>query len=446
MWGRRINLRKSSCVQEVRKSSIKGARDNGGARMVMRVPTKQLLENRVVLLGKHKKGNSTRRTSGDSKVTVYQHMGAAIFPQLHGLNAVAVGDRVKRKYEQHPNTVSSSADPGQDFESSALQYFNASGSKDVQIPGENELDGEDDLLEDREIMDVDSTDIGQDDVDSVGDVAAADTMALVDRFFHAQQPSSSRSSLLAPVLTRASTPFTLPSFQHLHPPVTPISTRPSDENVISLNSPEPLAPEDSDIQSDNYPSFFSNLARFAPSHDATLQDSDDSDISARHAMQGLRIDSHKPSSPVQGRSASQVMELSGASTRSGSPQSPPVTRPPSRKRTNDNQTSISTEQLSDTAQALIQSISEKRDDRAEHDHIKRMKMDYNIWSKDLKVHNAQSEREHSMCLAEQDFMHKCDLMGHQLEQTKLELAHAHRDEEEARIRWIAIERGMDPTI
>ncbi|KAG0699263.1 hypothetical protein DFH29DRAFT_1002135 [Suillus ampliporus] len=57
------------------------------------------------------------------------------------------------------NTVLSSVDPGQDFESSALQYFNASGSKDVQIPGENELDGEDNLLEDREIMDVDSTDI-----------------------------------------------------------------------------------------------------------------------------------------------------------------------------------------------------------------------------------------------------------------------------------------------
>ncbi|KAG1904297.1 uncharacterized protein F5891DRAFT_1275873 [Suillus fuscotomentosus] len=56
----------------------------------------ELSENRVVLLGKRKKGE---RTSGDSKVTVYQRMGAAIFPQLHSLNAVAVGERVKRKYE-----------------------------------------------------------------------------------------------------------------------------------------------------------------------------------------------------------------------------------------------------------------------------------------------------------------------------------------------------------
>ncbi|KAG0705837.1 hypothetical protein DFH29DRAFT_754365, partial [Suillus ampliporus] len=56
----------------------------------------ELSENRVMLLGKRKKGD---RTSGDSKVTVYQRMGAAIFPQLHSLNAVAVGDRVKRKYE-----------------------------------------------------------------------------------------------------------------------------------------------------------------------------------------------------------------------------------------------------------------------------------------------------------------------------------------------------------
>ncbi|KAG1724315.1 uncharacterized protein EDB91DRAFT_1340086 [Suillus paluster] len=56
----------------------------------------ELSENRVVLLGKRKKGE---RTSGDSKVTIYQRMGATIFPQLHSLNAVAVGERVKRKYE-----------------------------------------------------------------------------------------------------------------------------------------------------------------------------------------------------------------------------------------------------------------------------------------------------------------------------------------------------------
>ncbi|KAG2065131.1 hypothetical protein BDR04DRAFT_1033549, partial [Suillus decipiens] len=56
----------------------------------------ELSENRVMLLGKQKKGENT---SGDSKVTVYQCMAASVFPQLHSQNAVAMGDRVKRKYE-----------------------------------------------------------------------------------------------------------------------------------------------------------------------------------------------------------------------------------------------------------------------------------------------------------------------------------------------------------
>ncbi|KAG1749293.1 hypothetical protein EDB19DRAFT_1904807 [Suillus lakei] len=44
----------------------------------------ELSENRVMLLGKRKKGENT---SGDSKVMVYQDMAAAIFPQLHSQNA-----------------------------------------------------------------------------------------------------------------------------------------------------------------------------------------------------------------------------------------------------------------------------------------------------------------------------------------------------------------------
>jgi len=66
-----------------------------------------------------------------------------------------------------------------------------------------------------------------------------------------------------------------------------------------------------------------------------------------------------------------------------------------------------------------------------------------IWSRDLKVRNAKDEREHAMCLAEQDFMHKCDLMGQQLEQTKLklELACARQEEEETRIQCIAMKQG-----
>ncbi|KAG1728874.1 uncharacterized protein EDB91DRAFT_1060292 [Suillus paluster] len=51
----------------------------------------ELSENRVMLLGKRKKGENT---SGDSKVMVYQRMAAAVFPQLHSQNAVAMGDQV----------------------------------------------------------------------------------------------------------------------------------------------------------------------------------------------------------------------------------------------------------------------------------------------------------------------------------------------------------------
>ncbi|KAG1795444.1 uncharacterized protein HD556DRAFT_1307595 [Suillus plorans] len=58
----------------------------------------ELPENRVILLGKRKKGE---RTSGDSKVTVYQRMGSTIFLQLHSLNAVAIGECIKWKYEHH---------------------------------------------------------------------------------------------------------------------------------------------------------------------------------------------------------------------------------------------------------------------------------------------------------------------------------------------------------
>jgi len=49
-----------------------------------------------------------------------------------------------------------------------------------------------------------------------------------------------------------------------------------------------------------------------------------------------------------------------------------------------------------------------------------------------------------MRLAEQDHLHKHELMGHQLEHIRLELelAHARQEEEEARIRHIAMERGL----
>jgi hypothetical protein len=74
-----------------------------------------------------------------------------------------------------------------------------------------------------------------------------------------------------------------------------------------------------------------------------------------------------------------------------------------------------------------------------------MKLERDIWSRDLKIRDARDEREHMMRLAEQDFVHKRDLMDQQMEKTKLELelARARREEEEMRIRRIAMERGMD---
>ncbi|KAG2337324.1 hypothetical protein BDR05DRAFT_1005138 [Suillus weaverae] len=126
------------------------------------------------------------------------------------------------------------------------------------------------------------------------------------------------------------------------------------------------------------------------------------------------------------------MKLSGASTHSASPQSSHATssRPPSHKRANNDQASTAAttaEQLSETSQALIQQLES------------------DMWARKLKVRNAHDEREHAMHLAEQDHLHKCELMGHQMEHVRLELelAHAHREEEEARIRRITMERGLD---
>ncbi|KIJ11216.1 hypothetical protein PAXINDRAFT_84771 [Paxillus involutus ATCC 200175] len=53
-------------------------------------------ENQVVLLEKQQKSD---KPSGDSKVAVYQCIGAAVLPTYHTINTVATGDQVKRKYE-----------------------------------------------------------------------------------------------------------------------------------------------------------------------------------------------------------------------------------------------------------------------------------------------------------------------------------------------------------
>ncbi|KAG2063471.1 hypothetical protein BDR04DRAFT_1163660 [Suillus decipiens] len=123
------------------------------------------------------------------------------------------------------------------------------------------------------------------------------------------------------------------------------------------------------------------------------------------------------------------MKLSGGSTHSAPPQSPQVTlsHPPSRKHANNDQASTvaATEQLSETVQVLIQQVSEKHDGHVKHDHYKQLKLESDMWARELKVCNAHNEREHAMHLTEQDHLHKCKLMGHQLEHAKLELELAH---------------------
>ncbi|KAF9237991.1 hypothetical protein BU15DRAFT_62835 [Melanogaster broomeanus] len=63
-------------------------------------------ENRVVLLGKRKTGDVHALAMGlihsrkrPATVAVYQRIGAAVLHTYHAINAVATGDRVKRKYK-----------------------------------------------------------------------------------------------------------------------------------------------------------------------------------------------------------------------------------------------------------------------------------------------------------------------------------------------------------
>jgi hypothetical protein len=97
-------------------------------------------------------------------------------------------------------------------------------------------------------------------------------------------------------ITHGSTSAIFPPFPCPCPSITLISTY-SDQNVFSLNSPEPL-PDDSDVQSDNHHSFFSGLKKSASNRDATPQDSEDLDISASRAMQGLHVNSYHASPSI----------------------------------------------------------------------------------------------------------------------------------------------------
>jgi hypothetical protein len=100
--------------------------------------------------------------------------------------------------------------------------------------------------------------------------------------------------------------------------------------------------------------------------------------------------------------------------------------------------------MAQTAQSLMLHLDSKREGRAEHEHFKRMKLESEIWARDLRAHSAHDEWEHALRLAEQDHIHHQERINQQMEfaRIELELSRAHR-EEEARIHRIAMECGLD---
>jgi hypothetical protein len=95
-----------------------------------------------------------------------------------------------------------------------------------------------------------------------------------------------------------------------------------------------------------------------------------------------------------------------------------------------------------TAESLMLHLNSKYEGHAKHEHFKRMKLKSEVWACDLKV---RSEQEHAMCLAQQDHIQQQERINQQMKFAKieLELSCAHREEEEAWIRRIAMEHGLD---
>ena len=239
---------------------------------------------------------------------------------------------------------------------------------------------------------------------------------------------------------------------------------------ISLNSPDSL----SDAGAVGTFSYFSNIRNPATSttpsattsRHSTPLDSEDSDIGASQALKTLQVGSRKSSySPLRGRSPTSMLasaNVSGGARHTQSSSSPSsqasalASRPPSTtscKRSNDttiNQSSspaIQVGQLSDTATLIMQQLNEKRDLRAEQDRYKRMKLESDIYTRDLKARTARDEREHAMRLAQQEHAHEREIGDQRMEQMKLEieLSRARREEEEVRIRRIMLEKDLNPT-
>ncbi|KAG2337325.1 hypothetical protein BDR05DRAFT_1005139 [Suillus weaverae] len=175
------------------------------------------------------------------------------------------------------NTVFSTADPGKNYESAALQHFRVPNHEDTQVPVSENEPQEDADIEDGEIIDmaVDDTnvdtfleDINPTDTTDTNTARQADddvVMGQSDQFSQVQHAlASSRSSSLAPSLVCGSiSEGSYAPLPRLRPPITPISTHYSDRNVISLNSPEPQHDDESDGQY----SFFSSFKKPTSNHD-----------------------------------------------------------------------------------------------------------------------------------------------------------------------------------
>ncbi|KAG2135035.1 hypothetical protein BD769DRAFT_1664982 [Suillus cothurnatus] len=174
------------------------------------------------------------------------------------------------------NTVFSTADSGQNYESATLQHFCVPDREDAQLPAdENELQ-EDANIEDGEIIDTGDIDTN---VDTNANVAGQlDDDIVMEPSDHPQFFCGSTSTGLYTSLPRP------------HPPITPISTNCSDPNVILLNSPDPPP----DVQPDSQYSFYSSFKKPTSNYNTTPHDSD-SDVSTTNAMKSLRVDSHKAS-------------------------------------------------------------------------------------------------------------------------------------------------------
>ncbi|KAG2047599.1 hypothetical protein BDR06DRAFT_1029586 [Suillus hirtellus] len=296
------------------------------------------------------------------------------------------------------NYAFSTADTGQDFASAALEHFAISKQPQALAAGNDDTHTDEDA-EDGEIVEISAHTTGD-----AGIIDAPDDM-MVD------QPPSMESF---------KSPF-----------------------MISLNSPE-RSPVPNQSTTHNSP-FFSDFKESSASPQSTPIDSEDSDIGASQALQSLCVSSVK-GSRASSPSLSTKQSRAHAPTQSASPQS---SRPPSSSHkcpggSTLDQTSAAADRMSQMADSIMTHLNNKREDRVEHEHYKRMKLETEIWACDLKARSARDEQEHAMRLSDQDHQHQQERMTQQMEfaRIEIELSHAHW-EEEAQIHRIALEHGLD---